>query len=288
MTSLPITEGFILFHGYQTFYKIVGDLAQIPTGSFPVLTLHGRPPSHEVLEPLAVLAESGRPVIFYDQLGCGRSDRPDDPSLWNIGLFVDELEVVRRDLNLDQIHLLGHSWGGVVAMEYALRQLSRIISLTLASTFASRAIFDEDYERLYQELPPDILGILKSHEEAGTTDDPAYREAEKAFSHRHVCRLDPWPEYFDRALQHPPVGRVNTEGLEILDRLPEINSPTLITCGRFDFCTPRQAELIHKGIPNSELIIFENSSHYAHAEETELYIEHLITFLTRVEEKVDS
>lgn len=285
MTASGVQEGFVKFRGYQTFYKIVGDIEKTDLDKYPVLTLHGKPPSHEVLEPLESLARSGRPVIFYDQLGCGRSDRPDNPSMWSIDLHVEELDQVRRSLSLNQIHLLGHSWGGVVALEYALRQPPGIVSLTLASTCASRVILDEDYERLYQELPREILEILKFHEESGTTDDPAYREAEKVFGHRHVCRLEPWPEYFDRALQYPPVGRVNMEGWDIRDRLPEINIPTLIICGRFDFCTPRQAELIHTGIPNSEMVIFENSSHYSHVEEPDLYIEILNNFITRAEEK---
>ncbi|MGB3715348.1 MAG: alpha/beta fold hydrolase [Candidatus Promineifilaceae bacterium] len=178
MTSLPVSEGFLSFRGYRTFYKIVGDLTQTPTGMYPLLTLHGRPPSQEVLEPLEVLAETGRPVIFYDQLGCGRSDRPDDPSLWSIDLFADELEALRRDLKLEQIHLLGHSWGGVVSMKYALRQPSGIVSLVLASTFADRAMLDADFERLHNELPADVRETMRKHEAAGTTDDPAYKQAD--------------------------------------------------------------------------------------------------------------
>ena len=213
MTSMPVSEGFVPFRGYQSFYKIVGDLTQTPMGKFPVLTLHGRPPSHEVLEPLEELAETGHPVIFYDQLGCGRSDRPDDPSLWTISRFVDELTQVQRELNLDQIHLLGHSWGGVVSMEYVLRQQSGIVSLILSSTYASHAMLDVDFEQLLEELPTDTQETIHMHEAAGTTDDPAYEQAIRVFDLRHVCRVDPWPEYFDRALKRPPVGESEHGGL---------------------------------------------------------------------------
>jgi proline-specific peptidase len=286
MTSPLVWEGFVLFRGYRTFYKVVGDLTQTQAGKFPVLALHGRPPSHEVLEPLEELTEAGRAVIFYDQLGCGRSDRPDVPSLWTISLFVDELDQVRRELNLGQIHLLGHSWGGVIAMEYALRQPSGIVSLILSSTFVNRAMLDADFERLREELPPEVLEILRKYEAAGTTDDPAYKQAERVFDLRHVCRVDPWPDYFDRASQHPPVGRVNTEGWDIRARLSEIRVPALITCGRFDFCTPAHAEIIHKGILSSEWVIFDESSHYAHVEETDKYLSVLKDFMTRIEQHV--
>jgi proline-specific peptidase len=164
-----IQEGFLPYLGYKTYYKIVGDLEKINKGKYPLVALHGRPPSHEVLEPLAKLAESGRAVIFYDQLGCGSSDQPDDPSLWHLSVFVDELDQVRRELNLERIHLLGHSWGGVIALEHILRQSGGIVSLILASTFVSRPLFDADFTRLQQALPADVRETLRKHEESGTT-----------------------------------------------------------------------------------------------------------------------
>jgi len=282
-TTIPVSEGFIPFRGYRTFYHMVGDLAQTPAGMFPVLTIHGRPVSHEALEPLEGLAESGRPVIFYDQLGCGNSDRPDDPSLWTISHFADEVDVVCRELELERVHLLGHSWGGVVAMEYALAKPSGIVSLILASTYASSAMVDADIERLREELPVGVLETLRRHEAAGTTDDPAYQEANRVFGLRHICRVDPLPEYLSRALERQPVGRASTEGWDIRARLSEISIPTLVTCGRYDMCTPVQAKVMHDAIGRSEYVVFEESSHYPHVEETDRYLTVVREFMARVE-----
>jgi len=284
MKSIPVSEGFIPFRGYHTFYRVVGDLAWSSSGKLPLLALHGSPPSHEVLEPLEKITETGRPVIFYDQLGCGRSDRPDDPALWKIGLYVDELDAVRQALHLENLHLLGHSWGGVVVMEYALRKPSGLASLILASTIVSRAMLDADWERLKKELPAEVYETLRQHEQAGTTDDPAYQRASRVIDLTHVCRVDPWPEYFDRALEHRPVGKVDMSGWDIRGRLNEIRVPTLVTCGKYDCTTPAHPEIIHQGIRGSEFILFEESSHYAHVEETDRYLAVLDEFITRKEQ----
>jgi pimeloyl-ACP methyl ester carboxylesterase len=112
-----VPEGFVPFRGYRTWYRITGERAP---GTLPLLCLHGGPGSssayHERLEPLA----ADRQVIRYDQLGCGDSDRPDDDSLWTLDLFVSEVQAVRDALGLDRVHLLGTSWGGMLAQEYAL------------------------------------------------------------------------------------------------------------------------------------------------------------------------
>lgn len=283
MIPLPVREGYIPFREYHNFYRVVGDLDRIPLGKAPVLALHGRPPSHEVLEPLEKLFETGRPIVFYDQLGCGRSDRPDNPAMWTIDLFVEEVAAVRRHLHLEQVHLLGHSWGGVVVMEYALRSPRGLVSLILASTYCDRSLLDADWDRLRAGLPKDVLETLLRHEAAGTTEDPAYEQANRFFDLRHICRIDPWPECFERAMEHPPVGRVNTEGWTVRDRLDEIKIPTLVTCGHYDFCTPAQAEIIHKGIQGSEFVIFEESSHYPHIEETDRFLSVLDKFMTQRE-----
>jgi proline-specific peptidase len=108
--AVPVSEGFVPFRGFRTWYRVVGDLAQPEPAKVPLLVLHGGPgESHDYLEPLEALAGSGRPIIFYDQLGGGNSDQPHDPSLWSVELFLDELATVRRELGLGHIHLLGQS-----------------------------------------------------------------------------------------------------------------------------------------------------------------------------------
>jgi proline-specific peptidase len=284
--SVPANEGFLPFEEYRTFYRVVGDLSRLPSGMLPVLAVHGRPVSHEALQPLEQLAQAGRPVIFYDQLGCGRSDRPDNPGMWTISLFVDELAAVRRYLNLERVHLLGHSWGGAVAQEYALRSPAGLASLILASTFCDRSLMLADLNRLRSELPAEIYQTLLKHEAAGTTALPAYQQADKFFALRNVCRVDPWPEYLTHSLDHPPVGVVDIEAWNIRGRLNQVDVPTLVTCGRYDFCTPAHAELIHNGIRGSRLVIFEGSSHYPHIEETARYLLVLNDFLTHTEQQI--
>ena len=195
--GLPAEEGFIPFRGFQVWYRIVGERDE--SGKLPLLTLHGGPgAAHDYLEPLEALAATGRRVIFYDQLGCGRSDKPHDPSMWTVGLFVEEVAAVRQGLGLNRIHLLGQSWGGMLAMEYSMTMPSGLASLTIASSPASMPQWIVEANRLRAALPADVQETLLKHEAAGTTQDPAYEEAMMVFYRRHVCRMDPWPDCLNR------------------------------------------------------------------------------------------
>ena len=169
-SAAPISEGFVPFRGFRTWYRVIGDLAQ-PGGpaKLPLLVLHGGPgESHDNLQPLEELADTGRPIVFYDQLGGGNSDQPNDPSLWSVELFLDELATVRQELGLDHIHLSGYSWGGMLAMEYALTQPEGLASLNLASSPASIPQWIAGANRLRKELPQEVEQTLRHHEEAGT------------------------------------------------------------------------------------------------------------------------
>ncbi len=297
LTDLNVTEGYVPFHGYKTWYRIVGDLDHPRPGTFPVLMLHGGPGvPHDYLESLEALAATGRPVIFYDQLGCGKSDRPDDSSMWTVQLFIDELAEVRRALGLDRIHLLGQSWGGMLAMEYALTQPEGIISLTIASSPASMKLWVEEANRLREDLPPDVQATLLKHEAAGTTDSDEYQHTMMAFYKRHVCRVVPFPDYVQRAFEQMGAQVYNTmngpsefhvvgvlKDWDIRRRLGEIRIPTLLTSGRYDELTPMQAEIVANGIPGAEWVVFEASAHMPHAEEQERYLQVLDQFLSRVE-----
>jgi L-proline amide hydrolase len=296
--GVAVREGFVGFRGYRTWYRVVGDLGKVAAGKLPVLMLHGGPGvPHDYLESLEALAATGRPVIFYDQLGCGNSDRPDDPDLWTVGLFVEELGVVREALGLERIHLLGQSWGGMLAMEYLLTRPVGIESVTIASSPASMPLWVEEANRLREELPPEVQATLLEHEAAGTTDSAAYQEAMMAFYGRHVCRIDPFPEYVDRAFaklgqqvyetmngpsEFHVIGKLKE--WDIRARLGEIRLPALLTSGRYDELTPAQAKIVRDGIPGCRWMLFEESSHMPHAEEPERYLRVLDEFLTGVEE----
>ncbi len=296
-SDLLYKEGYIPFRDYKVWYRIVGEAET--QAKLPLLCLHGGPGApHDYLEPLEAMATGGRRVIFYDQLGCGNSDHPHNPSLWTVPLFVEELGAVRRSLGLDRVHLLGQSWGGMLAMEYALTRPEGIASLILADSPASMPQWAAEANRLRGELPSDVRQVLSKHEESGTTDDAAYQEAMMVFYRRHVCRLDPWPECLERAfgklMQDPEVYTTmigpsefyitgTLKDWSVVQRLGEIKTPALLLSGRYDEATPAIVETVHRGIQGSEWVLFENSSHMPHLEEPERYMQVLNEFLTRAE-----
>jgi proline-specific peptidase len=299
--NLPVNaaEGTVPFRGYETWYRIVGDGEE--PGKLPLLLLHGGPGApHDYLEHLERVADTGRRAIFYDQVGCGNSGRTDE-SMWNVETFVEEVGVVRDALGLERTHLFGSSWGGMLAMEYALTRPAGLASLTLSSSPASVPVWAEETGGLRSELPEETQRVLDEHEAAGTADSPEYEQAMMEFYKRHVCRIDPMPECVQRTfakLTENPAVYMHMQGpnefvitgtladWDITGRLGQIDVPTLVTSGRHDECTPRQAEIVHEGIPESEWVVFENSSHMQFAEEPERYLEVLDDFLTRVEARV--
>jgi len=244
----------------------------------PLLVLHGGPGSaHDALEGLAALSDQGRRVVFYDQLGSGESDRPDDPSLWTVETFIDQLRSVRDGLGLDEIHLVGSSWGGMLAVEYALTQPDGLASLVLNSTPTSAPRWADETARLAEGLD------------------------EGEFRRRYICRLDPEPEVLQRA--RAKFGKQVYETMwgpneftvtgtlqdwDVIARLGEIRVPTLITSGRYDECTPALVEPLHEGIAGSEWIIFEDSAHMPYLEEPERYLRVVGEFLERVEARPEA
>lgn len=293
--DIPPREGFISSHGYKTWYRVVGSRDE----RTPLLCLHGGPGmTHDYLEPLERIAQTGRQVIFYDQLGCGNSDHPHNPSMWRVELFVEEVTDIRKALGLNEIHLLGQSWGGFLAQEYMLKKPSGVKSLILGNSAASTHRWISEANRLRLELPDEVQQTLKRHEEAGTTDHPEYMAATDVYYRRHLCRLDPWPECLNRTLeklgQDPEVynymwgpTEFHCTGIlknwNIEDHLGEINVHTILLSGRYDESTPAINEVLHQEIRNSEWVTFEKSSHTPHLEETERYIEVLSDFLDQHE-----
>ncbi|MGZ6356339.1 MAG: proline iminopeptidase-family hydrolase [Ktedonobacteraceae bacterium] len=292
--SLLEQEGFVPVDGFRVWYRSIGgggDQERIP-----LLILHGGPGApHDYLENLESLATQTQKVIFYDQLGCGRSDHPDDPSLCQISRFADEVGIIRKELGLERVHILGQSWGGMLAIEYALRQPSGLISLILSNTASSIPMWVAEANRLRAELPAEVNATLIRNEMEGTTTDLEYTQAMEVFYLRHVCRVSPMPEFVQRTFDN--MGYVYNymngpsefhvigviKDWDRTDRLSEIHIPTLILSGRYDESTPMINEVLHRGITGSEWVIFENSSHLSHVEEPELYMQTVRAFLDRVE-----
>ena len=263
-------EGYVEFRGYRTWYRFVGDLNTPVT---PLLALHGGPGStHNYFAPLEGLAAE-RPVVLYDQIGCGKSDRPEDID-WSVEVFRDEVAALRDQLGLERIHLLGTSWGGMLAQEHVLAGAQGIVTLTLSSTLANLALWNEEQLRLRDALPPDVIEVLDRHERAGTYDDPEYEEAMEAYFDRHFYRGPKPRAELDamaaqkatdvyRAMQGPNEWTTTgaLTGWDTRDRLNEIDVPTLVVRGRYDMCTePIAADLVD-GIRGAREVVFEHSSH---------------------------
>jgi proline-specific peptidase len=291
-----IEEGFVRFRGHSTWYRTVGECER---GRLPLPVLHGGPGMpHDYLQPLEAIAATGRKVVLYDQLGCGRSDHPHDPGLWSVELFLEELEAVRERLGLDRVHLLGQSWGASLVMEHAVAGAAGIGSLTLCDPLADAHHWITEANCLRSMLPLEVQEALTRHEEAGTTSSDEYQKAMMVYYRRHVCRMDPWPEYIERAAGQmfldPEVYNTmwgpsefhvtgKLKDWSVLPRLGRIGVPTLLMSGRYDEATPRMMEEVRKRIGGSEWRLFEHSSHMPHAEEEGLFMSTLADFLDRTE-----
>jgi L-proline amide hydrolase len=293
---LPVTEGYVPFRGYRTWYRVYGADTE---GHAPLLMLHGGPgAAHDYLENLSELARNGRRVVFYDQLGCGKSDHPHNPSLWTPELFVEEIDAVRQALGLERVHIFGNSWGGMLGMLYALTQPAGQLSLINNSGPADVPRWVGEVNRLRAALPPEVQATLTRHETAGTTDSPEYEAATMVFYKRHVLKLAEYPDFvtasFAQIAADPEVYYTMNGPSEffvigtlkdwsIADRLGEIRLPTLIISGEDDEVTPDTMRLVADGIPNAEWVLLPGCSHIASAEEPGIFMATIDAFLDKVE-----
>ncbi|WP_421580554.1 proline iminopeptidase-family hydrolase [Shinella sp. M31] len=278
-------EGRAPFRGYETWYRVSGDLN---SGKLPVVILHGGPGvAHNYVDAYKLLARDGRAVIHYDQLGCGNSTLLPEKGadFWTPQLFIDELENLVDHLRVrGGFHVLGQSWGGMLGAEYAVLQPDGLASLTIANSPASMKLWVEEANRLRADLPQDVQDTLTRHETAGTTDHADYQAATMVFYERHVCRVVPFPPEvtasFEQAARNPTVytlmngpnefhviGTLKT--WSVIDRLSSIDVPTLIISGRYDEATPATVQPFKDGIKGARWKIFEQSSHMPHVEEQE-------------------
>jgi proline-specific peptidase len=289
--SLPVRrEGHVGAAGSRTWFRVVGE----PDAAVPLVALHGGPGStHHYLEPLERLVAT-RAVVLYDQLGCGSSDRPTAVE-WSLDVFTDELRRLRAELGLERIHLLGTSWGGMLALEHVLGGAEGIQSLVLSSTLASIPQWVAEAKRLRAELPAETLAALDALEERGAYDDPAYAAAEAVFSARHVYRGPPRPELeamgrerspeVYRAMIGPNEWTVTgaLRGWDVSERLQEIRLPTLVIRGRHDLSTAAVNATLLAGIPHAESVVLADSAHMPILEQTDRYLAVVGDFLARSE-----
>jgi proline iminopeptidase len=272
-----------------------GPTGLVSGGGLPLLVLHGGPGApHHYLEPLAALADE-RPVIFYDQLGCGESERPDDSSLWTVERFVEEVAAVREALGLQRMHLLGQSWGSTLAVNYVARVPDHgVAGMVLSGPFLSSSRWEADQRAHLAAMPGAVQAAVADAEASGDFDAPAYQDAMMSFYQRHVCRLDPWPDCLNEAFQNMGMDVYmkmwgpseftctgTLRGAEFTGLLPRIEQPTLLTCGCFDEATPETTAWYHSLIPEAEMRVFEDASHNHHLEHPAEYLDLVRAFLRK-------
>jgi len=285
VAAIRQAEGRAKFGPYETWYRISGDLA---SSKKPLFILHGGPgAAHNYVDAYKLIAQQGRAVIHYDQLGCGNSTLLPDKGkdFWTPQLFVDELENLVDHLGQRKaFHVLGQSWGGMLAAEYGVRNPKGVKSLTIANSPASMALWTSEAMRQRSEMPKDIQDTLNKYEALGDYANEEYQKATMWVYERHVCRVVPFPPEvtatFEQVARNPTVYHTmngpneffvvgTLKNWNIIPELHKINVPTLIISGRHDEATPACVQPFKDNIKGSRWEIFENSSHMPHVEEQE-------------------
>jgi proline iminopeptidase len=261
-----------------------------------LLLLNGGPgiPCDYLREPMIRMVDAGYRVIAFDQLGTGQSDRPDDSTLWTIQRYAEEVETIRLALGLGRINLLGNSWGGMLAVEYALNHQDALNTLVLDNTFADTQFQVSESRRLRAALGPETVAMMQSHEAAGTFDHPEYQAALTLLEYRHTCRLLEWPAPllksfgdWNRQVKMTLLGPrtfVFDGNLQYWNRLPDLHRlrvPTLVNAGEHDEVTPASAMRTARALPNAECHVYRNAAHVPYYECPDEYFAVLTNFLDR-------
>ena len=292
-------EGFVEVVGGKIWYKIYG--TEFLQKKAPLIVIHGGPGlTHNYLLPLAELSNQ-RAVIFYDQLGSGKSKLMQNTKelehLWQKDRFIEELELLIDHLNLKKVDLFGHSWGGTLALDYALKYPEKINKLCLASALISTDWFIADTRRLLKQLPEEVQQIINDHDQNKIVDEIAYINAVKIFGKNFICRLQEKPNElldtfkgFNEIIYNIMWGTNeftvtgNLKGYDRSNDLYKLSMPVLLTCGRYDEVTPETMAVVYEKINsvpgnNVQLIVYEKSAHAPHLEERELYLHDIRKFL---------
>ena len=287
-----VEEGYMPFRGHQVYYRIVGERQE---GKAPIILLHGGPGStHNYFEVLDQIAETGHQVIMYDQLGCGKSYVEGHPELWKTETWVDELDALRKYLHLDQVHLLGQSWGGMLALAYVYeRHPDGIRSLILSSTNPSASMWVKEQHRLVKYLPEKEQKAIAKAEATGDFDSKAYKSAIAHYMEQHCAApvTADSPECLRREKKAGTLSYIygwgpnelNATGdlkdFEYLEKMKSIDIPTLVISGSEDLCTPAIAKAMHDALPNSKWELFVGSRHMPFVEDHNHYCKVLAEWL---------
>ena len=292
---MEIREGYMPFLEYKTYYRVVGK----NTGNKkPLVLLHGGPGStHNYFEVLDRIAEEdGRQLVMYDQIGCGNSYVENRPDLWNSKVWIEELIELRKHLGLDEIHLLGQSWGGMQTLEYVCNYKPEgLKSIILSSTLPASWLWAEEAQRMIAQMPQDMQDAIKKATESGDYSSPEYQAAEAEYMRQHcageVTENDPEclrrPKKAGRESyvvgwgpnEFTPLGTL--KDYDVIDQLGDIKEPALIINGGNDLCTPYVAKFMYDRIPNSEWELFRTCRHMCFVEDNDHYVEVLMKWMNK-------
>jgi proline iminopeptidase len=284
---------------FKVWTKRVGNNPRIK-----LLLLHGGPGgTHEFFEACdSYLSAAGIEYYYYDQLGSFYSDQPDDESLWDIDRFVDEVEQVRMALGLDESNffLLGQSWGGMLAMEYALHHQQHLKGLVISNMVSSSPAYNEyAHNVLMPAMDQQVLAEVKDMEARGDTDNPRYMDLLMEHHYvEHVLRMpaDQWPDPMNRGMAHinsqiyvkmqgpSELGMKGTlENWDRTEELANIAVPTLVIGARHDTMDPAYMEMMARRLPNGRYLYCPNGSHMSMYDDQQTYFDGLIDFLLDVD-----
>lgn len=286
---------------FKVWTKKVGNNPKIK-----VLLLHGGPGlTHELYESFdGYFPNESIEYIYYDQLGSYYSDQPKDSVLWTNERFVEEVEQVRiaLGLNKDNFYLLGQSWGGILAMEYALKYQKNLKGLIISNMMASASDYNKYAEEvLGPQLPPDVFAQIKEFEKNKDYTNPKYTELLfKYYYTEHILRkpLDEWPESINRCFKHinPNVyvymqgpsefgitGNATLKNWDIKSKLKTLTVPTLTIGAKYDTMDPKHMEWISKEVQNGRFLFCPNGSHLSQYDDQKTYFKGVIQFLKDVD-----
>lgn len=262
-------EGYAEVTGGNVWYRIDGN-----GDKTPLLILHGGPgfPSY-YLNPMSALSKD-RPVIFFDQLGCGRSDNNTDKNLMTVDVFVEQTEQLRNDLKLNQFHLYGHSWGSMLGLEYYLKYSEHVKALILASPALSISRWIKDADALITILPNSVQSAIRTNIENGTFESPEFEDAINIYYQHFIAKKLPWDQNIGNTFTQANLEIYNymwgpseftatgiLKDYEGSDKLPRVKVPTLFITGEYDEARPETVEYYQSLIPHSKYAMIEDAAH---------------------------
>lgn len=291
-------EGYMPFKGYKTYYRIIGENSN---GHKPILLLHGGPGStHNYFEVLDRLSEEGRQVISYDQIGCGNSFVEGHPELWNEKTWLEELINIREYLHLDEVHILGQSWGGMLLIEYLIEKKPQgVSSAILASTLPDSKLWGREQHRMIKFMSADDQKYIAAAEASGDYSEENYLKANERYMELHCagavtedsteCLRRPKKSGAESYLigwgpnEYTPLGTL--KDFNYTERLCEINVPCLITSGTNDLCAPLIAKTMYDRIPDAQWELFDGTRHMSFVEQNDKYCEVLSKWMREREKE---